>query len=122
MIYFIRSGKSDAVKIGYSSGEPKRRLGRLQIGNPEKLHLLAVAPGDRLDEERWHWEFSHLRVRGEWFKWTEELQRAAEPYLIPEQKELRSRTAQAALMLAGMSETDAIYERLFRPNRRKIAA
>lgn len=121
MIYFIRSGKSDYVKIGYCSGEPKHRLSRLQIGNPEKLQLLAVAPGERWDEERWHCDFRHLRVRGEWFRWEADLQKAADPFLVPELRELRFRREKAALMMAGMSETDAIYGALFRPKRKKAA-
>jgi hypothetical protein len=65
VIYFIQSGQRPFVKIGYCTGDPRRRLGRLQIGNPEELRLISTKDGGRTEELEWHGRFDHLRVRGE---------------------------------------------------------
>jgi hypothetical protein len=62
VIYFIQSGsKRGAVKIGYVREEHDchRRMATLQIGNPEKLRLLALVPGTREQEAA-----LHARLRG----------------------------------------------------------
>ena len=59
-IYFVRY--RDRVKIGYSI-EPQTRI---------KAHpfdeVLAIVPGERIDEKRAHAAFAHLRENGEWFR------------------------------------------------------
>lgn len=66
-VYFVQRGTDGPVKIGIS----KRlgpRLAQLQVGFPEKLEVLAVAPGTRSDEARLHDQFHALRLSGEWFR------------------------------------------------------
>jgi DNA-binding XRE family transcriptional regulator len=66
MIYFVQS-ESGLIKIGHSSSV-KTRLVSLQVDNPERLTLLAEIKGSRKTEQEIHNKFSHLKVRGEWFK------------------------------------------------------
>jgi len=71
MIYFIRQG-STHIKIGYSA-DPNSRLACLQTGSPVKLHLQATMQGDFKTETGLHEMFAHLRKKGEWFKYNDEL-------------------------------------------------
>lgn len=79
-VYFV-SGGCSAVKIGWSGGDPKRRVTDLQVGNPKKLTLLHVAPGDRKLEKALHRALKFCRLHGEWFE-------SAEPRMIPTVREL----------------------------------
>lgn len=71
MIYFIRS-YNKFIKIGVST-EPIDRLKVLQTGNPTGLHLQATMLGEFQTEKGLHEMFSHLRAKGEWFRYTDEL-------------------------------------------------
>ena len=71
MIYFVRS-YNQHIKIGYSN-DPEYRVKSLQTGCPTKLHLQAIMNGNSQTESGLHELFAHLRVRGEWFRYTEEL-------------------------------------------------
>lgn len=64
MLYFIRSGQY--VKIGVADN-PWERLSNFQIASPEKIELLAVAPGSFDEEARHHSMFSKHHARGEWY-------------------------------------------------------
>ena len=70
MYLYCIANSQGLCKFGFS-GEPLKRLGALQTGSPDQLHLVesVVVPEDRVREyERLlHSEFGHLRVRGEWF-------------------------------------------------------
>jgi len=66
-IYFIQSGTSGPIKIGYSGGSIERRLAALQTGHPEPLRLLASMGGDRSTEAELHRRFHTHRRSGEWF-------------------------------------------------------
>lgn len=70
MIYFITTGKH--IKIGYSA-DPVDRLHVLQTGNPLKLRLIVTMQGYFKTESGLHELFSHLRCKGEWFRYTDEL-------------------------------------------------
>jgi hypothetical protein len=65
-VYFIQSGTSGPVKIGLSK-VPAQRVSKLQTGNPRKLILRHVIPGDRGVEDQLHDRFKAARIRGEWF-------------------------------------------------------
>lgn len=64
-IYFIRAGRT--VKIGYTGGDPRKRLAALQTGNHRRLDLVLAIPGELADEARLHDRFAAHRVTGEWF-------------------------------------------------------
>jgi len=70
VIYFIGSGKSGPVKVGYSKSEMgvQERLKSLQTGNPEQLSLLGVIEGSRQGEGNIHRALGKNRIQGEWFK------------------------------------------------------
>lgn len=66
MIYFVRCGKLDWVKIGTAIDIPSR-LQELRAGSPFPLALVAVMEGDRDAEVRLHKRFAKERGHGEWF-------------------------------------------------------
>lgn len=63
-IYMVRSGS--AVKVG-KANDVYSRINGLQTGNPVKLELLHVVPGDHELETRIHKLLRKDRVHGEWF-------------------------------------------------------
>lgn len=67
-VYFIQSGTTGPIKIGYSAGPPGRRLAALQTGHPEPLRLLATIEGGRETEINLHRRFAAHRKTGEWFE------------------------------------------------------
>jgi hypothetical protein len=76
VIYFARQPRTDLVKIGYTYGDPARRLAALQTGHADPLHLMGAADGDEAAERDWHARFAASRVRREWFRLTPPLARA----------------------------------------------
>lgn len=71
MIYFIRS-YNEYVKIG-TSIDPEDRICSLQTASPKKLRIQAVLEGSYKTEKGLHDLFDKSRVKGEWFKYTEEI-------------------------------------------------
>ncbi len=67
-VYFLRSGPSGPIKIGFTGTTPTVRLAALQTGNPEVLAFLGTLQGTREDEQQLHQRFGHLHVQGEWFR------------------------------------------------------
>lgn len=72
MIYFVLSG--DFVKIGHSVN-PEKRLTVLSTGCPTECKMIGVMPGNQPDEAKVHKQFSHLRTKGEWFRFSPEIKR-----------------------------------------------
>jgi hypothetical protein len=67
-VYFIQSGNSGPVKIGFAA-DPESRMRGLQTGHPEKLRILAVLRNvSQRMEKNLHSRFGHLRMHGEWFR------------------------------------------------------
>lgn len=73
--YFIRCPATDLIKIGYTDGVPRGRLGVLQTGSASRLTLIGTTWAEKGHETQLHYEFSKSRVRGEWFRATPELVR-----------------------------------------------
>lgn len=71
-VYFIQAGEAGAVKIGTAKSSVNR-LRDLQIGCPMDLTLLREIPGGAEIERLLHGRFSDLRIRGEWFEYTDEM-------------------------------------------------
>ena len=68
MVYLIRSGDTDMYKIGYTSGQIKKRMKSLQTGCPYPLSIVKVI-NDNQHKEKWlHEKFDMYRKHGEWFK------------------------------------------------------
>jgi hypothetical protein len=67
-IYLMLAKGAKAIKIGFSTKYPSSRKRTLQTGNPHELKLLMLVQGTLRDEQRYHEQFAHLRIRGEWFK------------------------------------------------------
>ena len=65
VVYFITDG--DAIKIGFSQ-VPKLRLTALQTSHHKPLRVIGTVPAMLHDEGTIHRWFSHLRLRGEWFR------------------------------------------------------
>lgn len=69
-VYLIKHPGDNAVKIGYTDGDPMRRLRSMQTGSASLLELVATIPDAPLQVEKdLHHQFNHLRIRhnGEWF-------------------------------------------------------
>lgn len=71
-VYFIVDWQRSAVKIGVSA-KPDQRLREVQTGNPHPLELALIVPGGYALERRLHQQYAPIRLRGEWFKLTQEL-------------------------------------------------
>jgi uncharacterized protein YozE (UPF0346 family) len=67
-VYFIRSEKTHAIKIGFTTGPVEKRLGSLQTAHPYKLQLLATTSGTVEYEKLLHERFGNFRLEGEWFE------------------------------------------------------
>ncbi len=71
--YFIGNKSNNTVKIG-KSVSPGARLKQLQTGCPDQLVLYRfVSHESPFTEKELHKKFFHLRVSGEWFRYTDEL-------------------------------------------------
>lgn len=77
MIYVVQSGttKDAPIKIGQTTARRKgKRKGELQVGNPEKLYVIAKLRGRRKRESELHERFASSRIHGEWFHRTPQIQ------------------------------------------------
>lgn len=72
-LYVIADSPDGPVKLGISK-QPERRLGQLQTGHAQQLHLFhtTVVPGGRapLFERLLHRAIGYRRSHGEWFNLT----------------------------------------------------
>lgn len=71
-IYFIQGENGGPIKIGFTENISKRLKG-LQTGHCDNLVVLATFPGKMQNEKDLHSKYGEIRLRGEWFKPTEEL-------------------------------------------------
>jgi hypothetical protein len=69
--YFIQGASHTPVKIG-KANDVSKRLIALQTSHYEELRVLLVLEGDR--EAELHLRFSADRIRGEWFRWSHEIE------------------------------------------------
>jgi Meiotically up-regulated gene 113 len=54
-------------KIGYTGGDPRKRIAELQTGNPFPVEYMGSISGSLEVEDALHERFAHKHVRGEWF-------------------------------------------------------
>lgn len=80
-VYLIYHPGDHALKIGFTDGDPEDRLRFMQTGSASPLELVNVIPGaSRSVEGYFHRQFSHFRIRGEWFADTEVVRAAFSEY------------------------------------------
>lgn len=65
IVYFIQAATGQ-VKIGFTRNLIDR-FSTLQVGNHERLTVLAAYFGERLEESNLHARFHRFLIRGEWF-------------------------------------------------------
>lgn len=75
-IYFMRNTRNH-IKIGWTGGDPVRRLAELQTGESEPITLLAKMKGTERQEKSLHVRFAAYRTGGgtEWFHSSDGLQK-----------------------------------------------
>lgn len=74
-VYFVQQFRPDGrgdIKIGRTASL-KRRVADLNIGSSAHLSILGTVPGDEATERRLHERFAADRLRGEWFRASDEL-------------------------------------------------
>jgi hypothetical protein len=71
-VYFIAEEGTERVKIGVSQ-YPWRRLQELQSRHPKDLVLMRVVDGITSTERQMHRTFAHLRLDGEWFRYSDDM-------------------------------------------------
>ncbi len=69
-VYFVRAG--DFVKVGRADNV-RTRLTSIQCHQPVDIVLLAVHLGHGDEEADYHALFARFHVRGEWFRWCDEI-------------------------------------------------
>lgn len=74
VVYFVQGENGGPIKIGRTDDLARRLVG-LSTSSPDKLVVLAAAPGNESDERTIHAHFSPARQRGEWFAPTPGLMR-----------------------------------------------
>ena len=78
MVYFVQNPVTKNVKIGYCENNFKSRLASLQTGAAEELDVLLILDGEMADERELHHVFDRFRLVGEWFSYSESLQKFIE--------------------------------------------
>jgi len=78
-VYFARS--SDYVKIGFTRGSVQSRVRAIHYASPSNVELLGSIPGSNWLERALHFQFRHLRVKGEWFQFAEDIQHFLDEYV-----------------------------------------
>ena len=110
-VYFILDPVSSCVKIG-KSNNVKSRMGELQVGNPNELKLLATIfchdeSAAFKFESKLHAAYSHLYLRGEWFKYDGSLQNyISETFKTFSRGELASKKTRESLIIPTLFENE----------------
>ena len=66
-IYFIQANGAGPIKIGFTAGNPCRRMVKIQSDCPWPVSLLGAVPGSLDDEAAFHARLSDHVTQGEWF-------------------------------------------------------
>lgn len=74
-VYLIGCEQTQTLKIGYTENL-NQRIQSLQRSNPHELKLIGSKSGTIELEQTLLHKFSHLKLRGEWFKWNKSILRA----------------------------------------------
>ena len=71
-VYLIECTDNQTMKIGYSNNL-NSRFQNLQSSSINKLNLLSSIKGKKDLEKKLHNEFKHLKIKGEWFEWSQNI-------------------------------------------------
>lgn len=74
-IYAFQGIQTKLIKIGFSKELPYKRLLTAQSYSPDKLKVLGVWKGCRVDETNTHYLFLRYHSHGEWFNESQSLLR-----------------------------------------------
>ncbi len=85
MVYFILEHSHDekhilAMKIG-KANNPESRLSDFTTGNSHRLELWFAVPGSEKVEAWFHSYFQNVRIRGEWFSFSQHIYQDLKDYL-----------------------------------------
>lgn len=85
MIYFLRAGENEHVKIGWTKDQStlKRRIDSLQVGYPHRLAVIRTLEAERWAETWLHCFFINQRLEGEWFTFSSEMLTVEPPEEMP---------------------------------------
>ena len=72
VVYFVEAPATGQIKIGFTTNI-EARFKALSAHSGAELRLLATMPGTRRKERTLHRKFAADRVRGEWFRATDDL-------------------------------------------------
>ena len=100
-VYFIKSGKKGAIKIG-KSNRPEKRMAELQTGNPYKLYLIAFIHCETEKEafsleKKMHRLFRSQKMNGEWFHSSINLKKVTEISFKKREERLDKKLGEDAL-------------------------
>lgn len=73
-VYLIQHGRTPIYKIGY--GNPSKRLGAMQTGNPAHLRIVRathLGPLCRTAEKWLHKKYNEYKINSEWFYFDQDL-------------------------------------------------
>ncbi|MBB6424968.1 GIY-YIG nuclease family protein [Sphingopyxis sp. JAI128] len=85
-VYFAYIGANQPVylKIGFSKYDPRKRLKNLQTGCPFPIKMLGFVFGRMAQEAELHDVLSEYRVQGEWFDYSDYVERVVRDQLDSE--------------------------------------
>lgn len=85
-VYFAYIGEASPVyiKIGFSKYDPNKRLKNLQTGCPFPIKLLGFVIGRMSQEEELHSVLKDYRIQGEWFDYSDYVERIVRDQLDSE--------------------------------------
>lgn len=67
-IYFLQADvENGPIKIGFTTRDPMKRKGDLQVGCPWPIKVIGVIEGTHSQEQQIHFVLDCWRTRGEWF-------------------------------------------------------
>lgn len=106
-VYIVRAGDTDMVKIGWAN-DPSDRLAALQCAHYEELHVIRLIDGPAYLEKWLHQQFSDRRLRGEWFRFLDQMMTIEPPHLVSGTDailspfEIEARATEAGLSIADL--------------------
>lgn len=72
-VYFAEAIGAGAVKIGFTWKGTRNRIQSMQSHNHCELRLVCVIAAEPETESQLHQQFAHLWIRGEWFRFGDEI-------------------------------------------------